>query len=442
MTNWPQYKIGAEKAQAEKNWSYAVQLWRDALDETGSWPPTDERRIYTLEQLCECLWHLQKFTEAIKHCQQLVLASKQLMGDDHLNTACVMGNLAMLYHAEGNYEQAVPLYQHAIAIKSKHLGSDHPDVMQLQGVLADISSKLGGVPQAVTTRMWSKTGKYVAMPAGPQAPEKPVEAKPAASQAITDPQEKWKQLSSEAEHLAAEGQLAKAQELWKQAIPVAKQINDRNYTLCITLETLAALLERQEKYREAVPYAMQALETAKAVVGNNHPSVARTLDNLARLSYYCCEYHDSEEHAKECLGVNEAMYGSEHPAVATSLNNLAMLYHVQKKYDEAEPLYKRSLSIRSKALGSEHPDTARVLREYANLLKSTHREEEAEHLDKCAKGVITGSWKVLLVADDEALTDSEFANEECSFCGTTLGGLDRCPACNTEAPHLSAQSVG
>ena len=39
-----------------------------------------------------------------------------------------MNNLARLYHAQGKYDQAEPLYKRALAIREKALRPDHPDV--------------------------------------------------------------------------------------------------------------------------------------------------------------------------------------------------------------------------------------------------------------------------------------------------------------------------
>ena len=40
-----------------------------------------------------------------------------------------LNNLATLYHAQGQYTQAEPLYKNALAIEEKALGPDHPAVV-------------------------------------------------------------------------------------------------------------------------------------------------------------------------------------------------------------------------------------------------------------------------------------------------------------------------
>ena len=48
------------------------------------------------------------------------------MGSEHLTLAITLNNLALLYQAQGQYAQAEPLYQRALALWEKALGPEHP----------------------------------------------------------------------------------------------------------------------------------------------------------------------------------------------------------------------------------------------------------------------------------------------------------------------------
>ncbi|MBA2287432.1 MAG: tetratricopeptide repeat protein [Ktedonobacteraceae bacterium] len=54
------------------------------------------------------------------------------MGPEHPGTATSLNNLALLYSNQGNYEEALPLYQRALAIYKKVLGPDHPNTILVQ----------------------------------------------------------------------------------------------------------------------------------------------------------------------------------------------------------------------------------------------------------------------------------------------------------------------
>ena len=50
-----------------------------------------------------------------------------VFGPEHPDTAQILNNLAALYHAQGKYKEAEPLYRRALAIREKVLGPEHPD---------------------------------------------------------------------------------------------------------------------------------------------------------------------------------------------------------------------------------------------------------------------------------------------------------------------------
>ncbi len=55
---------------------------------------------------------------------------------EHPDVATSLNNLAELYRAQGQYANAQPLYQRALAIREKALGPEHPDVAQSLNNLA------------------------------------------------------------------------------------------------------------------------------------------------------------------------------------------------------------------------------------------------------------------------------------------------------------------
>ncbi len=49
-------------------------------------------------------------------------------GREHPDLATDLNSLALLYHAQGHYAEAEPLYKRALAIQEKALGPDHSSV--------------------------------------------------------------------------------------------------------------------------------------------------------------------------------------------------------------------------------------------------------------------------------------------------------------------------
>ena len=65
--------------------------------------------------------------QALPLYQRALAIREKALGPDHPDTATSLNNLAGLYQAMGRHEQALPLYQRALAMMRKTLGPDHPD---------------------------------------------------------------------------------------------------------------------------------------------------------------------------------------------------------------------------------------------------------------------------------------------------------------------------
>lgn len=61
---------------------------------------------------------------------------QRLLGDNHLDVANSMGNLAVLYRSQGRYGEAEPLYVQALTIAVQRLGENHPNTQTVLGHFA------------------------------------------------------------------------------------------------------------------------------------------------------------------------------------------------------------------------------------------------------------------------------------------------------------------
>jgi hypothetical protein len=63
-----------------------------------------------------------------------------VLGADHPDVAQSLNNLAWLYHEQGRYSEAEPLYQRALDILCNALGREHPTTQNVQRNLAALSA--------------------------------------------------------------------------------------------------------------------------------------------------------------------------------------------------------------------------------------------------------------------------------------------------------------
>ncbi len=265
----------------------------------------------------------------VQHLLPHALACAALIDQHQLNVseaARLLDRTATYLQDHGQYPQAEPLFQQALAIYEKALGPEHPYTSATLNNLA---------------RLYQDQGRY-----------------------------------------------GEAEPLFQQALAICeKALGPEHPYTSTTLNNLAGLYQDQGRYREAEPLFQRALASYEKVLGPEHPYTSTTLNNLALLYRYQERHGEAEPLYLRSLAIREKALGPEHPYISTTLNNLALLYQAQGRHGEAEPLYLRALAIREKALGPEHPWVATALENYASLLQSMKRLSEAAGLKARAQAI-------------------------------------------------------
>ncbi|MBN1892972.1 tetratricopeptide repeat protein, partial [bacterium] len=259
------------------------------------------------------------FNAAESLYRHALVIREKVFGPEHPDTAQSLNNLAVLLNNKGDYAGAEPLYRRALSIKEKALAPDHPDTATSLNNLALL-------------------------------------------------------LNNKGDYTGAEILFRHALAIWE------KNLGPDHLFTATNLNNLAVLLKNKGDYSGAEPLYRRALAIIEKVVGPDHPDAASSLNNLAILLDNKGDYAAAEPLYRRALSIRENVFGTEHPDVASSLNNLAVLLKNKGDYTSAEPLYRRSLAIREKTLGSDHPETAQSLNNLAVLLKNKGDYSGAEPL--------------------------------------------------------------
>jgi tetratricopeptide (TPR) repeat protein len=146
-------------------------------------------------------------------------------GNEDDQFAFSLNQLAALYHSQGKYNEAEPLYRRSLSIVEKQLGENHPDVANSLNNLAVL---------------YKNQGKY-----------------------------------NEAEPL-----------LLRSLSILEKQLGENHPNVATSLNNLAGLYKSQGKYNEAESLYRRSLSIWEKQLGENHPLVATSLNNLAELYYH------------------------------------------------------------------------------------------------------------------------------------------------------------
>jgi tetratricopeptide (TPR) repeat protein len=91
------------------------------------WDMTFPEAAQILNDAGYYLYKRAQYEEAERLFQRALAIRERVLGSEHTDTAASLNNLAELYDDLGKYEEAEPLYQRALAIRERVQGTEHPD---------------------------------------------------------------------------------------------------------------------------------------------------------------------------------------------------------------------------------------------------------------------------------------------------------------------------
>jgi serine/threonine-protein kinase len=263
--------------------------------------------------------NLGLYKTAIPILEKALEIRKQTSGEENLEVASAMNNLAEALFNAGKYDDAEPLARKGLAMRRKFLGNDHSDV-------ANSLSNLGGGLHV--------TGKY-----------------------------------------------DEAESVFREALAIRqKNFGEEHEQVAISLTQLALVLSVLEKNDEAEALNRRALAIRRKLYGNDHPEVASSLNNLGRRLIDKGEFDEAEVMLREAVELDRKILGKDHPDLAISMSSLAYALKGKKDYVAAEKLFRDALALRLKALGDEHPAVGGNMAALAALLVDKGDYDAAEPL--------------------------------------------------------------
>ena len=107
-TRWEHYMAEGAKAYQNGQETNAEMFYLAALEDVQNADPEDPRLAATLNTLA-VLYHAQgKYAQAEPLYQRVLKLLKQTIGPDHPTLATTLNNLAVVYEAQGKYGEAAP----------------------------------------------------------------------------------------------------------------------------------------------------------------------------------------------------------------------------------------------------------------------------------------------------------------------------------------------
>jgi len=257
------------------------------------------------------------YDQATSLLEQALKIRCKILGEEHLDVAESLNNLATLHYWKGNYKETESLCRKALKIRRKLLGKEH----------SDISTSLNDLAMAL------------------KAQDKYLECEPMYREA-----------------------LAMNQKLLGEDHPRVAQ----------SLNNLGMLLYNKKEYIEAERLFREALIKNHKLFGDEHPEISANLNNLSLVLLEKGDYIAAEPMLRQALAMDRKYLGENHPYVGKTLNNLAKLLTRKGNYAEAEQTFREALKVKRKTFPEDHWEIADTKSLYGYCLSKSCKFSEAE----------------------------------------------------------------
>jgi len=250
-----------------------------------------------------------QFIEAETRMRDVVRRCAFSYGSKDRETAMYQYSLATILHKRGHFNEALDLFNTALATQTSLLGSSHVTV-------ANTLNNIGVL-------------------------------------------------------LVDQDRFEEAEEKFQRALEIRQEVHGSIHAdVAASLNNLAGLHDMRSELDKARKMYQEALQIRVRLFSKHHPAVAQSLNNLAQLQVTAGDYQEAERLFRNSLNVLKTCHGPRHPDVASCLNNLAGSLEVStdgSQQQEALALYEEALLIRQEVFGQEHPATAQSLNNLASL---------------------------------------------------------------------------
>jgi tetratricopeptide (TPR) repeat protein len=238
------------------------------------------------------------------HAERLGVAEEQ--------AGWLLDQASTYLRGRGQYRQARPIAERAVAISEVALGLDHPDIAGSRNNLALV--------------------------------------------------------------LQALGDLAGARVQLERAVAIGEAALGPNHpNVAVGLNNLGDVLQDLGDLAGARAQLERALAISEATLGPDHPDVAIRCSNLGNVLRRLGDLKGARAHSERAVAISEAALGPDHPTVAAVRNNLGEVAYYLGDLVGARGQLERALAIGEAALGPDHPTVAVYRRNLGNVLKALQK---------------------------------------------------------------------
>lgn len=343
----------AEAAQLE-----ALRLRRSLFGETNEWVAASLNDLARVLINCN---QAERLPEAEGILHQTLVMRRQLLGEEHADTALSLYLLAAAQQRQQKFDLAEAAHREALAIRRKLFGNEHLDVAGSLNNLARLLTNSGrhGEAEKALREALAIQRKLL----GSEHPN------------ISDT------LHTLIAVLKGQDRVAETEAVAREALAMRRRFYNEAHPGVITLyTTLADLLVARGEKSECEFLLRESIRLQRELLGNDHPQIASTLHNLGNLLNKAGKPVEAEKAFREALAMRRDVLKLEDRGLSDTLVRLAQTLERQNKLPEAEALYREELALERRLSGEDHPWAANSLITVGKVLNDQGKYLEAEQI--------------------------------------------------------------
>jgi serine/threonine protein kinase len=308
-------RANEEKTRAERALEFLVSIYRKPD------PAVDGHALKVVDML-------DRAVQEIKH----------ELSDQPLMEATLLSAIGQTYGGLGMPDRSFPVFQRALALRSRSLGEEHAETVQALHNLALSYSESGRFDQAIV--LFERT----------LAVRK--------SWHLDDPSAVIESMNDLGASYWQSGQPTKAIPLYEAAIEIARaRLGDDHTDTLTIMDNLAVACAAAGQSARAISLHQTVLLRLQASLGENHLTTLVAMNNLAKAYEAGLRHIESIELYEKTLPKLREKLSDDHPFVLTATCGLGRAYQSVGRLSEAIGLLEAALSKRQIKLGDQHPDT-------------------------------------------------------------------------------------
>lgn len=300
---------------------------------------------------------LEDYETALSVYREALAMRRSLLGDDDMDVAATVFNIAQTSHSLHDYNTALSCYEEYFIIAQRHLGENHRDIAATKKSMAEVYHDLQQYDKALKLYLEAlDIGKKTLGECDSE---------------VAGILNKLGNLYYEQHNLDA------ALEAYMEELHIERScLGDCHPNVAITCTNIGQIFKRQNNFPRALTMYSQAIAIQRRLIKDPSADVAATLSAIAFIYSQTKRLEEAFAVYQEVLWIQRETVGEQSLESSSTLNSIGLVLFKMEQHELALESFHESLCIRRKAHGDHH-DVGVVLFNIATVHLDLREDDEA-----------------------------------------------------------------